>query len=152
MQDNGPLQSLMEGIQYRSRDYVSKLLPSAGAFINNKDATRKNQTPLHFAISIHREDMVRLLLDQPNIDVNIYVKSGHTNWPVYREAMYLHQAFGFTTQAKACGNIATLLITHVSFHVNIQDDKGHLPLHIAVEKGYGPYITALLQQRGDIPT
>ena len=92
------------------------------------------KTPLHWAVILGNENLVRLLL-QHNADVNIQDTGGYTP---------LHQLVkGGNT------NLVRLLLEH-NADVNIQDIYGKTPLHQSVIEGDENLVSLLLAQNADV--
>ena len=92
------------------------------------------KTPLHWAVILGNENLVRLLL-QHNADVNIQDTGGYTP---------LHQLV-----KEGNTNLVRLLLEH-NADVNIQDTYGKTPLHQSVIEGDENLVSLLLAQNADV--
>ena len=79
----------------------------------------KGLTALHVAAENDHEDVVKLLLQQPGIDVNVRDSDGRTA---------LHY-----TAYNTRGSVAAILLQHPSVDVKATDNKGQTALHSAVD-------------------
>ncbi|RAR13372.1 ankyrin repeat-containing protein [Stemphylium lycopersici] len=142
-------------------EVVALLLAHKGIAVNSKDTNRN--TPLHRAV-IHADpslDIVKLLLAQGDIDVNL--KSSEGLRPVDVAVQRGHNelvsellnAKGFERDSEdsvllqeAARNghaeVAATVLRHFKSHLNSQDSHGQAPLHVAAEYGHGSVAKVLL--------
>ena len=92
------------------------------------------KTPLHWAVILGNENLVRLLL-QHNADVNVQDTGGYTP---------LHQLV-----KEGNTNLVRLLLEH-NADVNIQDSYGKTPLHQSVIEGDENLVGLLLTHNADV--
>ena len=103
--------------------------------LNVKEADN-DFTPLLYALQYGHTDIVRLLLDQPKVDVNAETKDGFT-------ALKLAIQYGHI-------EIVELLLKHKDIEVNKRgkETSRNTPLISAVEKGNQKIVELLLEQPG----
>jgi len=114
---------------YRPSRDMLELLLSKGADVNLKD--KDGRTPLHLAVELADEEIVRLLLDKGAQANAKDVKSGFTA---------LHYAVRLGSK-----NVAELLIARGA-DINAKDNQGHTPLYFAANHDY--QVAELLINKG----
>ncbi|KAL9119952.1 MAG: hypothetical protein Q9187_003490 [Circinaria calcarea] len=99
---------------------IVKYLLNAEALLNacNKDGA----TALHLAISNRNEEVCTLLINQPNLDINVLQKT--TSKSALMLAVLANQP-----------DIVKLLASREDVQINAQDYKGRTALHYAVTRG-----------------
>jgi Ankyrin repeats (many copies) len=110
--------------------------------IDDKTLNMKNRcggTALHAACWRHNPDNVKILLQHPEIDVNIFDDNGHT--PLFRTICAPESRFkrlkttGLTWEHHAWNmTVLRLLMDHNVFHILARDGEGHQLLYYACRR------------------
>ncbi|KAL4813534.1 ankyrin repeat-containing domain protein [Aspergillus spinulosporus] len=152
------------------RDLMDVLitLKNAGASVNTPDSG--GRSPLHWAILNNSLDVVRFLLDQKDIDVNMPAPRWSHYTPLmlavygyddYVSMLLAHPKIdvnfanpeGATALILAARHGATraarLLLAHPDIKINYADSSGSTALTIAAENGYYDLVEALLDAGAD---
>ncbi|OWY51284.1 hypothetical protein AALT_g4570 [Alternaria alternata] len=132
---NGELGLLHAAVLFKHIGVAEVLLSQDGLDVNTKDTDPNKRTPLHLAAAQGMEEMVKILLAHPGIDVNSRDKSGETPLQAAAYNGYMQ--------------ILVLLLAHPDTDVNSRDDKGIAVIHAVVSWGYME-ILVLLLARADI--
>ncbi|CAM6061555.1 unnamed protein product [Sphagnum tenellum] len=160
------------GVEGDSAEVVKELLKWTDTAINAPDIY--GFTPLHLAIrskANNREAIVALLLDVHSININIkWVMSSPNEkpkfWmarnfgsdeflpflpvqPLQRDGIsssHIH-ALHFAAQ-RGLAQIVDSFLQRSEITINVQDDKGFTPLHLAAQKGHVGVAERLLQLKG----
>lgn len=111
---------------------LARYLIAKGVNINLLDKNR--DAPLHIALKNNKEEIAKLLLDQPDIEVNLHGNDLDTG---------LHIAV-----RGSCAAINWLL--EKSADVNLCNKDGDTPVHIAVKEGYLAVIQQLTKAETDL--
>lgn len=118
-------------------DEVKELLLNHEIDINHNDPTNPPYgTPLRIASTCGREEVVKLLLDDPRIDVNA------TNWEG-RTAFYLACERGRL-------NVVKILLKDLRIEVGKVSNDGTTPLYAAAIKGHLEVVEWLLSSGRDV--
>lgn len=102
---------------------LNLLLSNSNININAKSMDLENlddlekQTILHIAVKNNDEDMVRLILSQPNVDVNVFSSSNNT--ALHLIAEYKNSFETYELDCQALG-ILKLLVNHPLIDVNVK--------------------------------
>ncbi|CAN9349704.1 unnamed protein product [Alternaria sp. RS040] len=126
---------LKAAVSFKHVAVTKLLLDQNGLDVNKVDTWRRDgleaQTSLHLAANRGLEEMVKLLLSHPDIDVNSQGPSGRTP---------LHAATN-----NGCMEIIVLLLAHPGIDVNsLEDYGGGTPLHAAASHNYMEILVLLL--------
>ncbi|CAK9266134.1 unnamed protein product [Sphagnum jensenii] len=160
------------GVECDSAEVVKELLKWTDTEINAQDIY--GLTPLHLATrskANNREAIVALLLDVHDIDINIKsVMSSPNEEPEFRMARnvdsnvflpflpvqplqqdgissnHIH-ALHFAAQ-RGLAQIVDSFLQRPEITINVQDDKGFTPLHLAAQQGHVGVVERLLQLKG----
>lgn len=98
-------------------DYVKCLVRSGNADVNLRDG--RGRTPLTYAVTLRKVEIVRFLLDETNVDVNMADDFGSTP---------LGEAIRFYDI-----NIIKLLLSQPTIDVNRESFRSYTPLTLALE-------------------
>ena len=101
-------------------------------------------TPFHVACKFGKEEVVRFLLQEPNIDIDILDENESRAKKIKeRKGTALHLA---------CENdhksVVTILLSHSKTNVNSRDNFGATPLHWSCREGHAEIVSLLLEQGG----
>lgn len=125
---------LHAAVLFKHIDVTKLLLDQDGLDVNSKDTygldNLNQQTPLHLAADRGLEEMAKLLLAHPGIDVNSQNKSGET--PLHAAAK------------KGYKEILVLLLARAEITLAPRNKNGSAPLHLAAENGHEELVDALL--------
>ncbi|CAM6061554.1 unnamed protein product [Sphagnum tenellum] len=160
------------GVECDSAEVVKELLEWTDTAINAQDIY--GLTPLHLAIrskANNREAIVALLLDVHHIDINIKSVMSSPNeepkfWmarnvdsnvflpflpvqPLQRDGITVNHihALHFAAQ-RGLAQIVDSFLQRPEITINVQDDKGFTPLHLAAQQGHVGVVERLLQLKG----
>jgi ankyrin repeat protein len=151
------------GVECNSVEVVEELLKWDDIHINAKDIY--GLTPLHLATrskADNREAIVKLVLHVQNIDINMgsgmpstkLRKSGNpSNWhdeflpfrPMEQETSSNLTALHFAARTGS-PELVDLLFRQPGIKINVQDDEGCTPLHIAAQAGRLNVVERFLEQ------
>ncbi len=153
------------GVECNSVEVVEELLKWDDIDMNAQDI--HGLTPLHVATrskADNREAIVKLLLDVENIDINMGSGMPSTNqklrywempsrWekeflpfqPMEQEGRTNFTALHYAARM-GCPEIVDLLFREPGIKINVQDDEGCTPLHIAAEAGHVNVVERFLGQ------
>ena len=107
----------------------ARLLIDAGADINISD--NKQRTALHMAADLGYDDILRTLIDAPDVNLNLRTETGHTP---------LHAAANNGRAASA------RLLIDAGANINISDKYQQTALHLAAYFGYDDIVDALIKR------
>jgi ankyrin repeat protein len=171
---NGELGLLHAAVLFKHIGVAEVLLSQDGLDVNTKDTDPNKRTPLHLAAAQGMEEMVKILLAHPGIDVNSRDKSGETPLQAaayngYMEILVLLLAradidlalrlsYGVTPLYLAAKNgheeLVDVLLDTPNSEAMLgigQDEYGGSPLHAAAERGYRGVVRLLLAHNGTDP-
>jgi len=153
------------GVECNSVEVVEELLKWDDIDINAQDI--HGLTPLHLATrskADNREAIVKLLLQVENIDINMgsgmplsYPNRSETVMPIQRRPGYLPfprkeqemtsnlTALHFAARTGSL-EIVDLLFREPGIEINVQDEDGCTPLHIAAQRGHVNVVERFLGQ------
>ncbi len=123
--------AFVQAVYCNEIDSVKKYLSEG---VNSNDLSIREYTgvsPLDIAIDRGYTDMVELLLEHPDVQVNLQKINGRT---VLMEAVDRGHA-----------NIVKLLLKHPAIRVNLQDVTGATALIMAAREGHSDIIKSLLE-------
>ncbi len=143
------------GVECNSVEVVEELLKWDDIDINAQDI--HGLTPLHVATrskADNREAMVKLLLHVENIDINMGsgMPSTNQNLPdcspfrgIEQERRSNLTALHFAARMGSL-EIVDLLFREPGIKINVQDDEGCTPLHVAAQAGHVNVVERFLEQ------
>jgi ankyrin repeat protein len=142
VQDNSQSTPLLLALEHWERwrngtlKAVAKLFIESGANVNVRN--NKGRTPLHIACQIGSHDVVRLLQDQ-DADIEV-VESSH--WALlFRPLKEEHWSIGA---------FVTKLLIEFGANVNVRNNNGQTPLHLACQVGSHDVVQLLLGRGADM--
>lgn len=129
---------------------------SGGCEYYSRTANRIEKTVLYLAIENNNLDIVKICLEQPNIDVNIpFLVKDLTELRIHKLSDYFDEPCPIKVKfsplhlavSMSNSDIIGLLLKHPNIDINIKSSNLRTPLHIAVIKQKTEIIQLLLQQK-----
>jgi ankyrin repeat protein len=128
-----------DGAQY------AEALLAAGAQPNNLNGIRK-KAPIHVAAESASVDVLKVLLKNPDTDINILDNFGNT--PLHLIAKQkLKNAH--TDVVKKYKNCIQLLMNQDGINLNVGNKKGYTAIHVAAQNDAKEIVQAILEHAGD---
>ncbi|KRX09229.1 Protein kinase-like domain [Pseudocohnilembus persalinus] len=124
-------QQFQDACLYGEYEKIQELLQYYGDFIDINYSQKDNWSGLHYAISEGHIQIVKILIQQPQIQINS--QSGFGRTP-------LHIAI-----VRESVEIVELLIQNKNIDINIQDKEFNTPMHLAAMQGNEIIVFKLIQ-------
>ena len=127
--------ALFEAVEANQVDIVALLLKNTTIDVNAKHTNLYNRTALSLSVLYELDDIIKLLLERPDILVNEKDVHGWT-------------ALAFAAQATV-PTYLEILLSHKDCNINCADNELRTPLMIAAETGLEKNVNVLLECRAD---